>query len=148
MPMRAAQAQEPVAAVPRGSEHGVVTAEEGEGPGHVGGLQLGDVAADQDDWPTRLGLEGAHHAHPEVAPALGRAGQGRRPEPAYGRKAVRCHEQGAAPAGIGGEAPDLHPEGIALEAPRGDGAELGREAALDLAETWRLREDQEAAGHP
>ena len=148
MQVGAAQPQEPVAAVPRGSEHGVVAPEEGEGPGHVGGLQLWDVAADQDGRPARLGLECPHHAHAEVALALGGAGHGRRPEPARRREAVRRHEQGAAPARIGGEAPDLHSEGIALEAPGGDGAELGREAALDPAQARRLGEDQEPARHP
>ena len=61
---------------------------------------------------------------------------------------ITRHEQGAAPVRIGGEALDLHPEGRALEAPGGDGAELGREAALDPAKARRLGENQEPARHP
>src|SRR3972149_8607653 len=128
------QPDEPIAAVRRRSKHGIGAAETPEGLRHMDGTNRGDVAADDDRRARRQKREETLHAPAKIALAL------RQPtDPAPRRpKAlcdilVRSNGEYRAPARVARQSQCRMGEAAAIEAQRGDVADLAPQPPLEAA---------------
>ena len=139
---------QPIAAVSRGPEDGVVAAERRERGGDMTARDGGNVAAHDDHRAARARPQGAQHASADVATALADARQMAGPEFARAGEPVGRDGHYRYPAPIDAEPPRNVVATAAIETPRRRTPDAGRQAVLDGAITRRPHEYDQPRLHP
>ncbi len=91
---------QPIAAVGRGPQHGVVPAQSREGPRHMDPLDSRDIAPHDANGPRRQASEHARHPGSQISAALRDPRRTRSPDPAGQAHGVRRDGQNEPPPGI------------------------------------------------